>query len=148
MLVNTKSQKHSNQRYLNALNFMKESGEFHTGDVVKRYYITNYFPTVCAELEFIVRTQSNRAKWVLDREPNMRDVITIKKEIRKRNERYGKSLSKAVNEFKIQPIKRVERTQPVRVQEEPIHDTSNSKVILILAVGAMVGFLIATIIWK
>jgi len=45
-------------------------------------------------------------------------------------------------------IKRVERTQPVPVQQEPIHDTSNSKMLIILAVGAMVGFLIATLIWK
>jgi len=32
--------------------------------------------------------------------------------------------------------------------EEPECDTSNSKILLILAVGAMVGFIIATIIWK
>jgi hypothetical protein len=32
--------------------------------------------------------------------------------------------------------------------EEPECDTSNSKILLILAVGAMVGFMIATIIWK
>jgi hypothetical protein len=32
--------------------------------------------------------------------------------------------------------------------EEPECDTSNSKMILILAVGAVIGFMIATIIWK
>jgi hypothetical protein len=32
--------------------------------------------------------------------------------------------------------------------EEPECDTSNSKMFLILAVGAVVGFMIATIIWK
>ena len=46
------------------------------------------------------------------------------------------------------PIKRVERTQPAPVQEEPICDNSNSKMFLIMAVGAAIGFLIATIIWK
>jgi hypothetical protein len=46
------------------------------------------------------------------------------------------------------PIKRVERTQPVPVKEEPIQDTSNSKLLLIMAVGAAIGFLVATIIWK
>jgi len=32
--------------------------------------------------------------------------------------------------------------------EEPECDTSNSKMILIFAVGAVIGLMIATIIWK
>ena len=32
--------------------------------------------------------------------------------------------------------------------EEHECDTSNSKMLLVLAVGAMIGFMIATIIWK
>jgi len=32
--------------------------------------------------------------------------------------------------------------------EEPECDTSNSKMFVILAIGAIVGFMIATIIWK
>ena len=54
---------------------------------------------------------------------------------------YGKQLT-------IKPIKRVERTQPVPVKQEPIYDTSNSKIFIILAVGTMIGFLVATLIWK
>lgn len=37
---------------------------------------------------------------------------------------------------------------PGASDQELIHDTSNSKVMLILAVGAVVGFMIASIIWK
>jgi len=32
--------------------------------------------------------------------------------------------------------------------EEPECDNSNSKMLLIMAVGAIIGFMIATIIWK
>jgi hypothetical protein len=57
---------------------------------------------------------------------------------------------KQPGQLKLQPIKRIERvaTMPVRVQEEPIHDTSNSKMLLILGAGLLIGFMIATIIWK
>lgn len=49
----------------------------------------------------------------------------------------------------IQPIKRVERPQPVPVQhDEPFYDNSNSRVILALGAGAILGFMIATLIWK
>jgi hypothetical protein len=34
------------------------------------------------------------------------------------------------------------------VHEEPECDNTNSKMILIMAVGAIIGFMIATIIWK
>lgn len=55
---------------------------------------------------------------------------------------YGKQLT-------IQPIKKIQRPQPVPVQhDEPFYDNSNSKVMLILAVGALLGFMIATLIWK
>ena len=41
-----------------------------------------------------------------------------------------------------------QRTQPVPMREELVHDTSNSKMFLLMAVGTAIGFLIATIIWK
>jgi hypothetical protein len=75
-------------------------------------------------------------------------IGTMKNLNQMKKRRQAQLLSNGTPQLTIQPIKRVERTQPVRVQEEPIHDTSNSKMFIILAVGAMVGFLIATIIWK
>jgi hypothetical protein len=45
-------------------------------------------------------------------------------------------------------MKRAERPQPVPVVDEPDYDNSNSKMLLIMAVGLVIGFLIATAIWK
>ena len=90
--------------------------------------------------------------------PNYSDAVLLKimeeyatinamKNLKQKRKRF---LIRSSPQLTMQPIKRIERvaTMPVRVQEEPIHDTSNSKMFLLMAVGTAIGFLIATIIWK
>jgi hypothetical protein len=48
----------------------------------------------------------------------------------------------------IKQIRKVPADAPRPIVKEAECDTSNSKMFLILAVGAVVGFMIATIIWK
>jgi hypothetical protein len=52
------------------------------------------------------------------------------------------------NQMTITPIRKAPVDTPQPIVKEAECDTSNSKMLLILAVGAMVGFMIATIIWK
>jgi hypothetical protein len=75
-------------------------------------------------------------------------IGTMKNLNQMKKRRQAQLLSNDTPQLTIQPIKRVERTHPVPVQQEPIHDTSNSKMFIILAVGTLIGFLIATLIWK
>ena len=102
-----------------------------------------------------IKSKNSIAKWtdVVLNEQVLENVLTVMVHIRKHKNlkrKEKRDFYKTATQLKLQPIKRIERvaTMPVRVQEEPIQDTSNSKVIIILAVGAIVGFLIATIIWK
>ena len=94
-------------------------------------------------------TQGTSRAGRVGEQPTQATINLIAKQCRYTS-RVEKVMAKELptNQLTIKPIKRVERTEPVRVQEEVIHDTSNSKMLIILAVGAMVGFLIATIIWK
>jgi hypothetical protein len=48
----------------------------------------------------------------------------------------------------MQPIRKAPVPTPVPAVREAECDTSNSKMILILASGAVIGFMIATLIWK
>jgi hypothetical protein len=82
--------------------------------------------------------------WIVRREPLASDVVAI----RKRLAAYNTTARQSNGQLKLTPIKRVERTQPAPVQQEPECDNSNSKMLLIMAVGAVIGFMIATIIWK
>ena len=83
----------------------------------------------------------------------MREYIVIGtlknlNQIKKR--RQAQVVSKDSPQLTIQAIKKVERTQPVPAPDVDLlnYDRSNSKMVIILAVGAILGFLIATLIWK
>jgi PHD/YefM family antitoxin component YafN of YafNO toxin-antitoxin module len=162
MMVNKKM---SNQNYFDALMEISHTPSFVAKDIEEKYKISKAFTTVCAELGFVTCIRRGLHKWILNREPTRADVATIKKRMRARHLHYSDQYKK--NQLTIKAIKNpqhqakaqaiideakriaVERTQPVPVQhDEPFYDNSNSKVMLILAVGAVLGFMIATLIWK
>jgi len=104
----------------------------------------------CAQPEFNSREFARAFKirrWIGDK-PTQAIAMAFAKECLKQS-RISHAQSKAgTQQLTIKPIKRVERTQPAPIREEPICDNSNSKMFLIMAVGAAIGFLVATIIWK
>jgi len=78
------------------------------------------------------------------REPLPNDVTLIRKRLSAYNQYYkGKSA-----QLTIKPIRKAPTPTPMPVVDEPDYDNSNSKMLLIMAVGAAIGFLIATAIWK
>jgi hypothetical protein len=140
--------KESRKNYMDALIHISQVGNFEAKQVEHKYKISNTFITVCCELGLVKRDGTSKLyKWCADREPQYNDVTLIKKNLRSRYLLHVQN--KRNKQLTIKPIKRVERPQPVAVQhDEPFYDNSNSKVMLILAVGAVLGFMIATLIWK
>ena len=132
------------EKYMNAMLYACAQPEFNSREFAKAFKISHNVITAMHELGLVQKVGNGRYCWVIRREPLTSDVVAI----RKRLAAYSATARQSNGQLKLTPIKRVERTEPVRVQEEPIHDTSNSKMFIILAVGAMVGFLIATLIWK
>jgi len=138
-------------KYLTAIEDIHKSKEFHGTTWSRRYRISYAVILAMKDLDMIHQTRYGYYQWIGDKWPTMKDIDKIYDRIKEKNRRYADEPITAaadINQLSIQPIKRVERTQPVPVREEPVHDTSNSKMLIILAVGALVGFLIATIIWK
>ena len=143
--------KNSTTKYFNVLQFISEQKSFHSKTTLRQFKISNNFLTAGKDMGLFQRINESEYVWNLKRAPMVKDAHEIQLRIRAASTSARlKAKGQPKNQLKLQPIKRIERVapMPVRVQEEPIHDTSNSKVIIILAVGAMVGFLIATIIWK
>lgn len=100
-----------------------------------------------------IKSKNSIAKWtdVVLNEQVLENVLTVMIHIRKHKNlkrKEKRNFYKTATQLTIKPIKRVERTTPVPMQQEPIHDTSNSKMFIILAIGALLGFMIATLIWK
>jgi hypothetical protein len=136
------------EKYVRFMKQLHRQKVFNRRAMENEYKISHQICTQLAKRGFILLQNLDEYRWV-GNEPTNDLAIDILTTMRANNRAYAQRAKKsAPQQLTIKPIKRVERTQPVRVQEEPINDTSNSKVFIILAVGAMVGFLIATIIWK
>lgn len=133
-------------KYYNFMIALYNAQSFDMDAMRQEHRVSNRLITLMKERGMIKR-KNKVTHWTGDM-PTTAIANAFAKECFKQS-RIANSQSKAgIAQLTIKPIKRVEQTEPVRVQEEVIHDTSNSKVIIILAIGAMVGFLIATIIWK
>ena len=133
------------EKYMKLFVEVANQPEFKGSEIVRRHSVASNIITAMMDTGLITKVDVGRYKWIMNRQPTNADAKLVSHALRVR--RLNTDSMKA-GQLTLQPIKRVERTQPVRVQEEPIHDTSNSKMFIILAVGAMVGFLIATLIWK
>lgn len=132
------------EKYMNAMLYACAQPEFNSREFAKAFKISHNVITAMHELGLIQKVANGKYCWVIRREPLASDVVAI----RKRLAAYNATARQSNGQLKLTPIKRVERTQPVPVKEEPIHDTSNSKMLIIMAVGTILGFLIATLIWK
>lgn len=129
---------------MNAMLYACAQPEFHSREFSKQFKISHNVITAMHELGLIQKVANGKYCWVIRREPLASDVVAI----RKRLAAYSATARQSNGQLKLTAIKRVERTSPVPVQQEPIHDTSNSKMFIILAIGALLGFMIATLIWK
>jgi hypothetical protein len=132
------------EKYMNAMLYACGQSEFQSRQFAKAFKISHNVITAMHELGLIQKVGTGRYCWIVRREPLASDVVAI----RKRLSAYNATARQSNGQLKLTPIKRVERTQPAPVREEPECDNTNSKMILIMAVGAIIGFMIATIIWK
>ena len=139
--------KNTKTRYGELIMDIASTPSFRIDEMRAKHKVSTRVFTVMRSMQ-IIKKQGKEHVWVGE-QPTQATINLIAKQCRYTS-RVEKVMAKELptNQLTIKPIKRVERTEPVRVQEEVIHDTSNSKMFIILAVGAMVGFLIATIIWK
>lgn len=138
--------RYTKTKYMSALSDISQRQEFNARAFVVQYRVGSGIVTALHELGLITKVSQGQYKWIANRPPNVADVKLIQKKLKER--RLLLEASKT-GQLTINPMKRAERPQPVPVQhDEPFYDNSNSKVMLILAVGAVLGFMIATLIWK
>jgi hypothetical protein len=132
------------EKYMNAMLYACAQPEFQSREFAKAFRISHNVITAMHELGLIQKVGNGKYCWVVRREPLASDVVAI----RKRLTAYNASARQSNGQLKLTPIRKAPVSTPEPVAQEAEYDTSKSKVILILAVGAIVGFMIATIIWK
>lgn len=138
--------KNTKSKYYEFMCVLYDMKEFDIKEMRMQYRVGARLITLMREHNFIKR-DGNVTRWIGDK-PTQAIAVAFAKECLKES-RIANAQSKAgPQQMKLTPIKKVERTQPAPVREEQICDNSNSKLLLIMAVGAAIGFMIATIIWK
>lgn len=137
--------KYTKDKYMKLFVEMANKSEFNGRVLAREHRVASNIITALKDCGLISNTKTGWYKWSVDRQPIVADIKAVQKCLKTR--RLASEIG-MISQLQITPVKKFERTQPVPVQEEVIHDTSNSKIVLILAVGAVIGFLIATLIWK
>jgi hypothetical protein len=132
------------KRYLDAMMWIFKQEQFTNNQFMQHFDVSKSLVYNMRKLGFIKKLNKGTYKWALEFEPTLVQVNAL----RKVSNYHNQIRKQTQKQLTIKPIKRVERTQPAPVHEEPICDNSNSKMLLIMAVGAVIGFMIATIIWK
>ena len=141
MRTNTK------QKYLEALKYMADRNAFHGKLTAEQLKITNTFFSVCMELGLLRRAALNGTyAWNLSREPMLSDVDSICLRLKAKMQAHRQR--KSSTQLTIKPIRKAPVTTPQPIIKEIECDTSNAKMMLIMAAGAIIGFMIATLIWK
>jgi hypothetical protein len=134
-------------KYHEAIENIHLSQEFHGTTFCRTYQLSNAIIPAMRELELIKEVRFGWYQWQLDRYPSITDIKTISKKINERNNNY-KGIKKHHKKITVVPILKAPAPTPVPMVHEPECYDSNSKMIVILAVGSLIGFMIATIIWK
>jgi hypothetical protein len=138
---------YTKQKYFEALKYMATVDTFHSKQTAKKLNITHTFFCVCTELGLLRRGMSNGTyAWNLTRAPMLSDVEAI--DLRLKAKMAMHKVKKETPQLTIKPIRKAPAPTPMPIVHEPECDNSNSKMLLIMAVGAIIGFMIATIIWK
>ena len=102
----------------------------------------------------VIRTINGISRWtdVVLTDQIINNILSVYSNHRKTKNfkrKEKRKLSRLLPEqLTIKQIRKVPADAPKPVVQEAECDTNNSKMFLILAVGAVVGFMIATIIWK
>jgi len=149
-------------KYHNFLATLYTTGEFNIYEMCQMHNIGSRLITVMRKRNIIERHE-DRYRWIGE-VPTQAMARTLLNQCRSdymelKHGRISKqltinSIKNSQHQAKAQSIiheaKRIvaERQQPVVQHHQPECDTSNSKMFLLMAVGLVVGFMIATIIWK
>jgi hypothetical protein len=134
-------------KYMKALEYIYAQPTFHSKITMRLFKVSNNFLTAGKELGLFKKIEQSQYKWNLSRQPMMSDVQDIQVRVRSYTQTH-RLKAKPSPQLKLKPIRKALAPAPMSVTAEPECDTTNSKMLVIFAVGALIGFMIATIIWK
>jgi hypothetical protein len=138
--------KSTKEKYYDFMMELYTAKEFDVKDMQRKYRIGSRVVTLMREAKMIKR-EGEVTKWI-GNAPTQAIVNSMVKECLKQS-RIDQAQSKAgMQQMTIAPVRKAPTPTPIPVVHEAECDNSNSRIFLALAAGAVIGFMIATAIWK
>lgn len=138
--------KNTKEKYYNFMMSMYNAQEFDIRKLIKEHKVSTRIATLLRERRIIAK-YGKLTRWVGDMPTQAMANAYAKESLRvARISKMQNSI--APTQLTIKPIRKAPVDTPQPIVKEPEYDNSNSKMLLIMAAGAILGFLIATIIWK
>ena len=141
--------KNTKNKYGELIMEIASKPSFRIDEMRTKHKVSTRVFTVMRSMQ-IIKKQGKEHVWVGE-QPTQATINLIAKQCR-HSSRVEKVMAKQLppQQLTIKPIKRVERSTPVQQPDVDLlnYDRTNNKMLIILVVGAILGFLIATIIWK
>jgi hypothetical protein len=138
--------KNTKEKYYNFMMSMYNAQEFDIRKLMKEHKVSTRIATLLRERRVIAK-YGKLTRWVGDMPTQAMANAYAKESLRvARISKMQNSI--APTQLTIKPIRKAPVDTPQPIVKEPEYDNSNSKMLLIMAAGAILGFLIATIIWK
>jgi hypothetical protein len=132
------------EKYMNAMLYACAQPEFQSREFAKAFKISHNVITAMHELGLIQKVGNGKYCWIVRREPLASDVVAI----RKRLAAYNAIARQSNGQLTIKAVRKAPTPTPIPVVHDAECDNSNSRIFLALAAGAVIGFMIATAIWK
>ena len=134
------------EKYYNFMMSLYKTEEFDIKKMMREHKVSSRIATLLREHRVIAK-YGKVTKWVGDMPTQAMANAYAKESLRvARISKMQNSVSP--KQLTIKPIRKAPAPTPMPVVDEPDYDNSNSKMLLIMAVGLVIGFLIATAIWK
>ena len=138
--------KNTKEKYYNFMMSMYNAQEFDIRKLMKEHKVSTRIAIWLRERRIIAK-YGKLTRWVGDMPTQAMANAYAKESLRvARISKMQNSI--APTQLTIKPIRKAPVDTPQPIVKEPEYDNSNSKMLLIMAAGAILGFLIATIIWK
>jgi hypothetical protein len=139
--------KNTKNKYADLIMDIAAQESFKIDDMRTKHKVSTRVFTVMRSMNIIKKVGGGYNAWCTDA-PTQSMINLIAKQCRQ-SSRIEKVLAKQPSpQLTIKPVRKAPAPAPMSVNAEPECDTTNSKMLLILGAGLLIGFMIATIIWK
>jgi hypothetical protein len=132
------------KRYLDAMIWIFKQEQFTNNQFMEHFDVSKSLVYNMRKLGFIKKLNKGTYKWALEFEPTLVQVNAL----RKVSNYHNQIRKQTQKQLTIASVRKTPIPTPIPVVHEAECDNSNSKMLLIMAIGAVIGFMIATAIWK